>query len=109
MFITLCLIELAFLCVTLLTEHTLLYNMYKLHSGYVTHSLCMKSLHVFISTLAEKIFSQTVTKQNPGVKKIKRRLDFSNVDLRMPGEWRLRHATLSLHQFVLKKPFLCHC
>lgn len=53
-FATLCLFELAFLCESQLTAD--------LHSGSVTHSVGMKSLHPFLSTVTEKMLSQTATK-----------------------------------------------
>lgn len=105
---TLCLIKLAFLCATPLTEHTLLYNMYQLHSGYVTHSLGMISLHTFLSTVTEKTFSQTVTKQKPGVLTLKKSKSFQCQfeNARQMENETCHHVPAP---FVFKKTFLCHC
>ncbi len=54
----------------------------------------MKNLHVFVSSVTEKVFSQTVKKQNPGVKKSKNVTIFFKVDFenarRVENETRLR-------------------
>lgn len=69
----------------------------------------MKSLHVFLTSVTDKTFCQTLTKKKSRCEKYQRMWKiFPMLILRMPGERRMRHATLSLCHFVSKKTFLCH-
>lgn len=113
LFTTLCLIGLAFLCVTLLTGHTLLYDMHQLHSGYVKHSVGVKSLHVFFFNLCDwnDVLPNRKLRTNPDVKKnIKRCEDFFPMSVFENARWTENETChLVSTPFHFKKTtFLCH-
>lgn len=79
-------VELAFLWVSLLTEHILLPQV---SVSFSLFSWLEKPPHIFYPLWLKR----TVTKWNSGEKHKKCQDFFPNVNLRMPGEWRMRHAT----------------